>query len=141
MKTESETAHQNNTLRVIFEDRVGLNDLENFFPEVINWQPLYDLYVVKDEIVVTIEVTGIEPRDVMIYAGKTYLLVKGKRRSPEYLDKNCCVFHNLEIPFGQFFRRIDLPLPVEPHKIKVQIENGLLTLQLPVLKEKFIAID
>lgn len=141
MKSDPETTNQKNTLRVIFEDRVGLSDLEDFFPEVINWQPLFDLYVVKDEIVVTIEVTGIEPRDVMIYCGKTYLLVKGKRRSPEYLDKNCCVFHNLEIPYGQFYRRIDLPLPIEPHKIRVRIENGLLTMQLPVMKEKFIAID
>lgn len=141
MKTEQETPRQKNMLRVIFEDRVGFGDLEDFFPEVINWQPLYDLYVAKDEVVVSVEVTGIPPRDIMLYCGKTYLLVKGARRSPRYLDKDCCVFHNLEIPYGQFYRRIDFPLPVEPHKLLIQVENGLLTVRLPVLKEKFIPIE
>jgi HSP20 family molecular chaperone IbpA len=141
VKPEQETLTPKNSLHVIFEDRVGLHDLEDFFPEVINWQPLYDLYVVKDEIVVTVELTGIEPKDIMIYAGKTYLLIKGVRKSPEYLDKDCCVFHNLEIPYGQFFRRIDLPLSVEPYKIRVRIENGLMTVRLPAVKEKFIPIE
>ncbi len=138
MKTEPEAK---NALRVIFEDSVGLDDLDDFFPEFINWQPLFDLYVVKDEVVVTVEVTGIEPRDIMVYAGKTYLLVKGIRRSPDYLTKNCCVFHNLEIPYGQFFRRIELPVPVTPVKMKVSIRNGLLTVNVPVAKERIIPID
>jgi len=126
---------------VIFEDEVGLEDLDDFVPEFINWQPLFDLYVVKDEVVVTVEVTGIEPRDIMVYAGKTYLLVKGIRRSPDYLTKDCCVFHNLEIPYGQFFRRIELPVPVTPVKMKVSIRNGLLTVNVPVAKERIIPID
>lgn len=138
MKTEPEAK---NALRVIFEDSVGLDDLDDFFPEFINWQPLFDLYVVKDEVVVTVEVTGIEPRDIMVYAGKTYLLVKGIRRSPDYLTKDCCVFHNLEIPYGQFFRRIELPVPVTPVKMKVSIRNGLLTVNVPVAKERIIPID
>jgi len=138
VKTEPEAK---NALRVIFEDEVGLEDLDDFFPEFINWQPLFDLYVVKDEVVVTVEVTGIEPRDIMVYAGKTYLLVKGIRRSPDYLTKDCCVFHNLEIPYGQFFRRIELPVPVTPVKMKVSIRNGLLTVNVPVAKERIIPID
>lgn len=138
MKPESEAR---NALRVIFEDSVGLEDLDDFLPEFINWQPLFDLYVVKDEVVVTVEVTGIEPRDIMVYAGKTYLLVKGIRRSPEYLNKDCCVFHNLEIPYGQFFRRIELPLPVAPTRLKASIHNGLLTVTVPAAKEHVIPID
>lgn len=138
MKSEPEAK---NALRVIFEDSIGLEDLEDFFPEFINWQPLFDLYVVKDEVVITIEVTGIEPRDIMLYCGKNYLLVKGIRRSPEYLTKDCCVFHNLEIPYGQFYRRIELPVPVETTKLKVVIHNGLLTVTVPVIKERVINID
>lgn len=126
---------------MIFEDSVGLEDLDDFLPEFINWQPLFDLYVVKDEVVVTVEVTGIEPRDIMVYAGKNYLLVKGIRRSPEYLNKDCCVFHNLEIPYGQFFRRIELPLPVAPTRLKASIHNGLLTVTVPAAKEHIIPID
>lgn len=138
MKPEPEVK---NALRVIFEDSVGLDDLDDFFPEFINWQPLFDLYVVKDEVVITIEVTGIEPRDIMVYAGKTYLLVKGIRRSPDYLTKDCCVFHNLEIPYGQFYRRIEFPVPVTPTKMKASIRNGLLTVTVPVAKERIVPID
>jgi len=112
-----------------------------FISDFVNWQPFYDLYVTGEKMIITIEIAGVRVRDIAIYAAKTFMVIDGIRRSPEKIDKNHCTFHNLEIPYGRFNRRIDFPWPVEPRKCQYRIENGILTITLPIMKERIIPIE
>jgi HSP20 family molecular chaperone IbpA len=107
----------------------------------IEWQPYYDLYVEQDEVVITLELAGIDMKDVIVYAHKSHVTITGARRRPKQFTPDCCTFHNSEIPYGRFYRRIDFPLPVVPAKQYHQVHNGLLTLCFPVIKERIIPID
>lgn len=128
-------------MHVIFDDIKDYDNADAFTPEFINWQPLYDLYITEGELVITIEIAGIKPKDFSIHMTRNYLIINGNRESPEILTKECCKFHNIEIPYGSFNRRIDFPLPVETKQYQYSLENGILTLRFPTEREKIIPID
>jgi len=137
----SPSDHDNNDVRVIFDDTHEYNDLANYTPDFVSWQPLYDLYIIEGEMVITIEIAGVKPKDFSIHVSRTYLIINGTRRSSEILSKENCKFHNIEIPHGTFYRRIDFPLPVEPRQYHYGLENGILTLRFPIEREKIIPIE
>ncbi len=128
-------------LRIIFDNIPDLENEDIVISNFINWQPPYDLYVVGDEVVVTIEIAGVTVKDFSIYAGKRYMVIEGIRKSPEILTKECCTFHNIEIPYGRFNRRIDFPAAVEAKNCRHTINNGLLRLRFPLIREKVIPIE
>jgi len=107
----------------------------------IEWQPYYDLYVLNDEVVVTLELAGINMHDVILYVHKSHVTITGTRRRPPQFTPDCCTFHNSEIPYGRFFRRIEFPVPIIPADQHNKVYNGLLTLNFPVVKERIIPID
>ena len=130
-----------NDVRVIFDDKDVDNKVHNFTPDFISWQPLYDLYIIEGEMVITIEIAGVKPKDFSIHVTRKYLIIDGIRRSPEILTKESCKFHNIEIPYGPFYRRIDFLLPVEPKQYQYCLDNGILSLRFPIEKEKIIPVE
>ena len=137
-ETKGNEKHQ---LRIIFEDDLIPETEAIIISDFSNWQPLFDLYLVAEELIVTIEVPGVEVRDFSICIGKFYMTIEGIRKSPAMLHKNNCIFHNLEIPYGRFHRRIDFPVPVELRRYKYKLENGIFTIRFPIIKERIIPIE
>jgi len=128
-------------LNIVFDRMPDVDKKNIFISNFVHWQPLYDLYVVDDEVVVTIEIAGVAMKDFSIFVNKDLMVIDGTRRSPVMLTRNCCTFHNIEIPYGRFNIRIDFPMPVEPRKYHHSINNGILTIQFPIVKEKVIPIE
>ena len=125
-------------LNVLFDETAELEDTALV---IIHWQPLYDLYVSGDEVVVTIEIAGVDVKDFALFLGREYLIIDGIRKSTDVFTNACCTFHNIEIPYGRFNRRIDLPVPVEPKQYQYVMNHGILTLRLPCVREKVIPIE
>jgi HSP20 family molecular chaperone IbpA len=125
-------------LNVLFDETAELEDTALV---IIHWQPLYDLYVSGDEVVVTIEIAGVDVKDFAMYLGREYMIIDGLRKSTDVFTNECCTFHNIEIPYGRFNRRIDFPVPVEPKQYQYTMNHGILTLKLPCVKEKVIPIE
>lgn len=128
-------------LKIVFDNMPDFDDQDIIISNFINWQPLYDLYVVDDEVVITIEIAGINIKDFSIYAGKVCMVIDGIRKSPDVVKGEYRTFHNIEIPYGRFNRRINFPVPVEPRNYQYKIENGILTLKFPIMQEKIIPIE
>ena len=114
---------------------------EESLSEVINWQPLYNLYTTADSIIVHLELPGVTLQDVVIYLHSRYMVITGNRKAPTSLSGDCCVFHNLEIPYGRFSRRIDFPVPIEILHYNYEVQDGILTLQFQVLEETIIPVE
>ncbi len=130
-------------IRVIYErdDRL----IDDYGPDAfINWQPLYDLYIIDEKIVIVIELPGVELKDITIYVRQNYMTISGIK-NPTIIEKNSerqnMIFHNLEIAYGRFFRRIEFPLPVEHQYGNYTLKHGVLTIKFPVLKEHIIPIE
>lgn len=137
VKTTNECSDE---LKILIDREPEIDD-ELIPSGFIQWQPYYDLYVLDDEIVVTLEMAGVEIKDVSIYAHKWHVSVDGNRPKPQRFTPDCCTFHNSEIPYGRFYRKIEFPLPVEPGNLRYEINNGLLTILFPIVKEKVIPIE
>jgi HSP20 family molecular chaperone IbpA len=140
MKHTASGLNNNKGIRIIFEEIRQYEDKDVLISDLINWQPLYDLYVMADEVVVNIDIAGVDNNDFSVYVAKQYLVIDGVREK-QGVSRDCCVFHNLEIPYGRFYRRIDFPVPVESRKCQHRLDNGILTLRFPILQEKIIPIE
>ncbi len=140
MKHPASDKNQVADIRFIIEDDTGYEE-SSAFSELINWQPLYNLYTTPDGIMVHIELPGVSKGDVTVYLRRRYMIVTGSRVTPTGLTGECCVFHNLEIPYGSFSRRVDFPIPIETHQYHYELREGILTMHFQTLKEKIIPIE
>ncbi len=130
-------------IRVVFEKNEVLT--EDYGNELfINWQPIYDLYIIDEKIFVIIELPGVELKDITIYIGQNHMTVTGVKKpkiSEKSVERQNVVFHNLEIAYGRFCRRIEFPLPVDPKYGRYKLKQGILTIEFSVLKECIIPIE
>ncbi|MFQ6110807.1 MAG: Hsp20/alpha crystallin family protein [Nitrospinota bacterium] len=92
------------------------------------WQPAIDIYETRDEVVVIVELAGVEKEEINITLDEGLLWVSGTRREKPDTAKTC--LHQMEIDFGPFERAIRLPAEVSGEKTEAKYENGLLTITL-----------
>jgi HSP20 family protein len=76
---------------------------------------------------VVVELPGIEPDDVKLYADDESLVVAGERRR-EHRGR----YFHMELDHGRFERRVQFPERVDPAKARAEYRRGLLTVTLPV---------
>jgi HSP20 family protein len=80
-----------------------------------------------DEFQVVVELPGVEPGGVKVYADTQTLLVAGERR-PALRGR----YFHMEIDFGPFQRRVQFAEPVDPSRARAEYRRGLLTVSLPI---------
>ena len=94
------------------------------------WTPTVDVCERADEIVIFVEMPGVERADVQIAWSEGMLIVSGlKRQRPAGRDvaKYLCV----ERTYGHFRREIAIKIPIDYKNAKAELENGLLKIHLP----------
>ena len=93
-----------------------------------------DVCETHDEVTVTMELAGVEPKDVSIqYVAKTRsLIVRGVRRSIELPGCQPSRSHQLEVYYGEFEREVRLPeLDLVPQEIRTVFDNGMMVIRIP----------
>ena len=98
------------------------------------WRPNVDVCEASDEITVTIELAGVESKDVTVqYIAKTRtLILRGVRRSVELPDCQPSRSHQLEVYYGDFEREIRLPeCVIDPSGIRASFNDGMLLVRIP----------
>lgn len=95
-------------------------------PALGDWVPSLDVAETGESLVVTLEVPGLERRDVEIALHDGLLTIKGeKRREPD------ARYHHAERACGVFVRTLRLPGVVDAARVTATVKNGLLTVTLP----------
>lgn len=82
-------------------------------------------------ITVVVELPGVEPEDVHVVVEGTTLVVAGVRRRS---DSGGRVYHQMEVEYGAFYRRVALDGPVDTSDVQASYKRGLLTIVLPVAR-------
>ena len=101
-----------------------------------DWVPAIDLSETSKEIVVHVEVPGIDAEDIDISLNGRVLTIKGERKQEqEEKEKN---YHRIERRYGSFFRSFELPVDVDADKVKANYKDGVLELNLPKTKEQSV---
>jgi HSP20 family protein len=93
------------------------------------FRPQVDVVRTDDpaEFRVVLELPGVDPDDVRIYADDQTLVVSGERR-------RACPgrYFHMEIDFGPFQRRVQFAEQVDPAGARAEYDRGLLTISLPI---------
>ena len=95
------------------------------------FRPNVDSYHTDDphELVVLVELAGVDPASVRVVVGERLLVVAGERIRPRAEGR---VYQQAEIEYGPFQRQIRLAEDVDPGRARAEYERGMLTISLPV---------
>jgi HSP20 family protein len=86
------------------------------------------------EILVHVEVPGLEKEDCHITVQGNKLCLYGEKRFEHQRTKSTC--HIMERAHGTFQRSILLPLIIDEYKAEASYKNGVLTVCLPKVSRK-----
>lgn len=93
----------------------------------IYWEPPIDVLETAGELQVVVALPGVDPSGVQVCLNDGALVITG-RRDPSPAMRRAMI-HHMELPQGQFARRV--PLPAGRYgRIEWQAEHGCLTVTL-----------
>jgi HSP20 family protein len=93
-----------------------------------SWIPCVDISEKEDEVIVKVELPGVDQKDISILLHSNRIEIKGIKR--ERRSRSRIRYFRLEREFGTFRRIIFLPSAVDPDKSKALLKNGILTVLL-----------
>ena len=91
------------------------------------WRPPADVVETATEVIVLVELAGVDHEQLDVLLFEDALIVEGERRLPAHAAG---VYHAAEIRQGQV--RLELPLPaaIDPEQVDARYERGLLEMRL-----------
>lgn len=98
-----------------------------------SWIPSVDVRETKDALEISVEVPGLEPKDVDISVEAGVLTLKGCRNFEKASEGE--TYHRVERSYGAFERSFTLPTNVDPERINAVYRHGVLLLTLPKREE------
>jgi HSP20 family protein len=89
------------------------------------WVPTTDIFAQGDDLVIRVELAGVDPADVELRFAKGVLTVSGNR-DPEFgRGDGEPTFYVRERFYGEFRRSITLPEGTRPNQIQAAFDDGL----------------
>jgi len=95
----------------------------------------------ENDITLTAELPGVDPKDVDISVSNNVLTIRGEKKEEKEDKKRN--YHYVERSYGSFHRSVQLPNSADPDKVDASYKNGILTVTLqkrPDAKPKRIAV-
>jgi len=91
--------------------------------------PLINVFTRNDDVVITSEIPGIEPKDINLSVVGDTLTLKGSRRPDEVVNGR--KWHRRERGTGNFLRTVRLPYNVDSDRVDASYQKGVLRITLP----------
>jgi HSP20 family protein len=113
-------------------------------PKVIGpshvWVPPTDVYETKGNIIVKVEVPGVNKKDINIRFAGENLVISGERIEEQKSEEK--IFHEMEISYGPFEKAIYLgSIKIDTGKIEANYKDGFLEIILPKTTAKTLLIN
>jgi HSP20 family protein len=101
--------------------------------------PSVDIFTVDSQVVIMIEVPGVDKKDIQLTVSGNRMTIKGILRLPFKPDSTV----KNERSYGEFQRTIELPEPTDGGRVKARYNHGLLVLTYPMkyAAEERVVID
>ncbi|MFO7266029.1 MAG: Hsp20/alpha crystallin family protein [Bacillota bacterium] len=103
--------------------------LEEFFPFERRRVPAVEVAEEGNDVVVRVELPGVNPDDADVWLTDDRLTVRAERRQETRIEHQG-YFHT-ERQYGSFQRVIPLPTEVDPDKAEARFVNGVLEVRAP----------
>ncbi|TCR68202.1 Hsp20/alpha crystallin family protein [Bosea sp. BK604] len=91
--------------------------------------PKADMVETESALEVSVELPGIDQKEVDVSLTDNTLIIKGEKRIEHDVSKRG--YHLSERAYGSFYRSISLPAGVDTEKAKAEFRNGVLIVTLP----------
>ena len=94
-----------------------------------HWLPSVDVSETKNDVVVKVELPGMNPKDLDISLSDGSIVIKGeKKQEKEQKEEN---YHMVERSYGAFSRSVRLLQEMQGDKIVAKCKDGVLKITLP----------
>ncbi len=101
-------------------------------PLLPEWQgvlrPSIDIQESDKQYIVTLEIPGVEEKDIQLTLDDDVLWVRGEKR--QEAERKDAQYHFVERSYGSFQRALNLPADADQDAIKASFRNGVLTITL-----------
>ncbi len=98
------------------------------------WAPPTDIYETEKDLVLKVELPGVDAKDVSVEINDGLLILKGQRKMRRNVEGEH--YHRMEFSYGFFQRVFTLPVAVEGKKIKANFKDGVLEVLVPKAESK-----
>jgi HSP20 family protein len=106
-------------------DEIGHSDETN----TTLWTPMADIYENQDNLVLKVELPGMDQNNIDLRLENNVLTIRGSRNfDNEVKAEN---YHRVERSYGTFSRSFSLPVVVDQEKIAADYKDGILKITLP----------
>jgi HSP20 family protein len=93
--------------------------------------PSIDVNENDKDISITVEMPGLERKDVDISLENDILTIRGEKKMEAEKDDKDRNVHLTERAYGVFYRALQLPPGVDPSSVQASMQNGVLTITSP----------
>ena len=98
-----------------------------------SWMPAVDVYETQDKVVATVELPGLDPKEVDVSVEDSTLMITGRREFTQETDEQN--YHRIERHYGSFSRALRLPDSADPHRVEARFDKGVLTIEVAKREE------
>jgi len=93
------------------------------------WSPPADVSETKGDLRVQVELPGVQPRHIRIDLFEGVLTIRAERPPDPALKRDLA--QQVECRYGSFVRRLTLPFPIDPDRIRATYKDGVLDVRVP----------
>ena len=94
------------------------------------WTPMVDVCERETEIVIFVEMPGVDKSDIQLSWNNGVLIISGHKRQ-QLPGRETARYLCVERAYGQFRREIEINIPIDRKAAKADLKDGLLKIQLP----------
>jgi HSP20 family protein len=105
-----------------------------FAPVTEAWAPAVDIQQCNGTLTVTAELPGLKKDEVKVEMTDEAIIIEGERKREHKEDHEG--YHRWERSYGHFYRLIPLPEGAKTDQVKAELNDGILTVSLPVPEVK-----
>jgi HSP20 family protein len=117
----------------LVEGFFGGSDFHLFGRRSGTFMPQVDVAVTDKEIKVSVELPGLDDKDIEVSLTKETLTIKGEKK--EEKEEKGKDYYRSERSFGSFTRTIPLPVEIDAEKAAASFKKGVLTVNLSKTKQ------
>jgi HSP20 family protein len=108
----------------------GMPSLESRFGDMpALLRPQLDIAERDDEYLISVEVPGVEEKDIKLTLEDQRLVIEGEKRQESTTKEDR--YQRVERAYGSFRRVLDLPVDAKAEETKASFANGVLTITVP----------
>ena len=119
----------------LLEQITPSSDTGEIISDRLTFVPPAELDENSDEVMLRMEIPGIDPQDLDVKVAADTVSISGERKS-EIKDEEKRGMRRSEFRYGRFQRVIPLPSRIQNDKVHADFKNGVLCLTMPKAEEE-----